>query len=149
MAKLSIGAVARDSGVKVPTIRYYESIGLLPEPPRTDSNRRSYGTEDVRRLAFIRHARELGFEVEAIRTLLELQDRPDQSCAAADAIARARLVEVERRIASLEALRAELSRMVEGCAHGHVGACRVIEILADHGECAHHHAAPARFGAEP
>lgn len=147
MSKLSIGTVAKASGVKVPTIRYYESVGLLPSPPRTDSNRRSYDDADVRRLAFIRHARELGFEVDAIRTLLKLQDEPDQSCQAADAIARDRLVEVEHRIASLKALRQELRRMVEGCSHGHVGACRVIEILADHGECRHHrHEEPARFG---
>ena len=139
MANLSIGAAARASGVKVPTIRYYESIDLLPSPPRTGSNRRFYDEGDVRRLAFIRHARELGFEIEAIRTLLQLQDEPDQPCAGADAIARGRLAEVERRIASLEALRAELVRMVEGCSHGHVAACRVIEILADHGECRHHH----------
>ncbi|MDR6952408.1 DNA-binding transcriptional MerR regulator [Ancylobacter sp. 3268] len=138
MPSLSIGAAAAASGVKVPTIRYYESIDLLPSPPRTGSNRRSYDAADVRRLAFIRHARELGFEVEAIRALLKLQDEPDQSCAAADAIARDRLAEVEHRIASLEALRAELMRMVEGCSHGHVGRCRVIEILADHGECRHH-----------
>ena len=135
----SIGEAARVSGVKVPTIRYYEDIGLLPTPPRTEGNRRTYGAEDIRRLAFIRHARELGFEIEAIRTLLKLQDEPGQSCAAADAIARDRLVEVEQRIASLTALRAELQRMVEGCSHGHVADCRVIEILADHGECQHHH----------
>ncbi|MCK0206564.1 helix-turn-helix domain-containing protein [Starkeya koreensis] len=137
--QFTIGEAARASGVKVPTIRYYEEIGLLPSPPRTEGGRRSYGGEDLRRLAFIRHARELGFEIEAIRTLLRLQDEPDQSCAAADAIARDHLVAVERRIASLTALRAELARMVEGCSHGHVSECRVIEILADHGECRHHH----------
>lgn len=147
-AQFSIGEVARTSGVKVPTIRYYEEIGLLPSPPRTEGGRRSYGAEDMRRLAFIRHARELGFEIDAIRTLLRLQDEPDQSCAAADAIARDRLLEVERRIASLTALKAELERMVEGCSHGHVGECRVIEILADHGECRFHDgpAEPAAFG---
>ncbi|SCW89683.1 MerR family transcriptional regulator [Ancylobacter rudongensis] len=134
----TIGEAARESGVKVPTIRYYEEIGLLPAPPRTEGGRRSYGAADLRRLAFIRHARELGFEIDAIRTLLQLQDQPDQPCAAADAIARDHLVTVERRIASLTALRAELQRMVEGCSHGHVASCRVIEILADHGECAHH-----------
>lgn len=138
-SSFSIGDVARESGVKVPTIRYYEQIGLLPSPPRTDGGRRSYGEDDMRRLSFIRHARELGFEIDAIRTLLQLQDTPDQSCAAADAIARDRLVEVERRIASLSALRAELMRMVEGCTHGHVGECRVIEVLADHRLCKHHH----------
>lgn len=138
IGQFTIGEVARESGVKVPTIRYYEEIGLLPPPPRTEGGRRSYGAADMRRLAFIRHARELGFEIEAIRTLLRLQDDPDQSCAAADAIARDHLVAVERRIASLTALRAELQRMVEGCSHGHVATCRVIEILADHDECRHH-----------
>jgi len=139
--QFSIGEVSKASAVKVPTIRYYEEIGLLPSPPRTEGNRRSYGEADISRLAFIRHARELGFEIDSIRTLLTLQDEPDQSCAAADAIARDRLVEVERRIASLTALKAELARMVEGCSHGHVAQCRVIEILADHGECEHHHKA--------
>ncbi|MCJ8144393.1 helix-turn-helix domain-containing protein [Ancylobacter sp. A5.8] len=137
-AQFTIGDAANASGVKVPTIRYYEEIGLLPPPPRTEGGRRSYGRADLDRLSFIRHARELGFEVDAIRTLLALQETPDQSCAAADAIARERLIEVERRIASLSALRAELERMVEGCSHGHVGECRVIDILADHGKCAHH-----------
>jgi len=127
----TIGDVARDTGVKVPTIRYYESIGLLPAPPRTHSNRRVYDEADRHRLAFIRHARELGFEVEAIRTLLSLQDRPEQSCESADAIARARLAEVDRRIASLTALRAELLRMLDHSAAGRVADCRVIETLAD------------------
>ncbi|MBN8956966.1 MAG: helix-turn-helix domain-containing protein [Rhizobiales bacterium] len=130
-----IGEAATRSGVKVPTIRYYELIGLLSAPPRSDANRRLYDDDDVRRLAFIRHARELGFEVDAIRTLLALQDEPGQSCAAADAVARNRLIDVEQRIASLTALKAELERMIVGCAHGRVAECRVIEILADHGKC--------------
>src|SRR5260370_28711645 len=133
----SIGEAARQSGVKVPTIRYYEQIGLLPVPSRTDRNRRLYDSDDVRRLAFIRHARELGFEVDAIGTLLTLQDEPGQSCEAADAVARRHLAAVEQRIVSLAALKAELERMVIGCAHGRVAECRVIEILADHGKCVH------------
>lgn len=119
----------------MPTIRYYEQIGLLPAPHRTESNRRLYAACDLRRLAFIRHARELGFEVEAIRALLRLQDAPNQSCAAADAIARAHLAEVEQRIVSLTALKGELKRMVTECAHGRVAECRVVEVLADHGQC--------------
>lgn len=133
----SIGDLARRTEVKVPTIRYYEQIGLLPPPPRTEGQQRRYGKDAVARLSFIRHARELGFEVEAIRTLLKLQDDPNQSCAAADSIASARLIEVEKRIASLTALRAELRRMVEQCACGRIADCRVIETLAetdhDHG----------------
>ena len=138
LENVPIGEAARQSGVKAPTIRYYEQIGLLPSPPRSDGNRRQFDARDLRRLAFIRHARQLGFEIEAIRTLLTLQDEPDQSCAAADEIARARLVDVEQRIASLTALKAELERMVAECAHGNVAACRVIEVLADHEQCRHH-----------
>jgi DNA-binding transcriptional MerR regulator len=138
MKKITIGEAARQSGVKVPTIRYYEGIGLLRAPSRSDGNQRSYEPSDLKRLIFIRHARELGFEVDAIRTLLSLQDNPLQPCASADAIAKARLVEVEQRIRSLTALKAELEMMVEGCVHGRVDQCRVIEVLADHGQCAHH-----------
>jgi DNA-binding transcriptional MerR regulator len=139
MKKITIGEAARQSGVKVPTIRYYEGIGLLPAPSRSEGNQRSYAPSDLDRLAFIRHARELGFEVDSIRTLLSLQDDPDQSCASADAIAKARLIEVEQRIRSLMALKAELEVMVEGCGHGRVDQCRVIEVLADHGKCMHPH----------
>ncbi|MEJ0017736.1 MAG: helix-turn-helix domain-containing protein [Acetobacteraceae bacterium] len=136
-ARISIGVASRRSGVKVPTIRYYEQIGLLPSPPRTDGNRRAFDDGDLRRLAFIRHARELGFEIDAIRALLELQDNPGQPCGTADAIARARLIEVEQRIESLKALKDELDVMIESCRHGKVADCRVIEVLADHGKCTH------------
>ena len=88
MKSIAIGEAARRSGVKVPTIRYYEQIGLLPPPGRTEGKRRLYEDADLRRLSFIRHARELGFEVDAIRTLLDMQDNPQASCAAADAAAR-------------------------------------------------------------
>ena len=83
---IAIGKVSEATGVKVPTIRYYEQIGLLPAPPRTEGNRRTYDLKDTERLTFIRHSRELGFDIGEIRTLLSLQDRPDQSCQDADAI---------------------------------------------------------------
>jgi DNA-binding transcriptional MerR regulator len=137
MQGVSIGEAAAASGVKVPTIRYYEQIGLLPAPPRTEGNWRHYSGGDLRRLAFIRHARELGFEIDAIRALLVLADKPEQSCATADQIARAHLLEIDSRISRLRALRAEVERMTEECAHGRVADCRVIEVLADHGQCAH------------
>ena len=135
---LPIGKVAEASGVKVPTIRYYEQIGLLPTPVRTEGNRRTYDRSDLDRLTFIRHSRELGFDLSEIRTLLALQDTPGQSCAEADVIAKARLIDVRQKIASLAALQHELERMVEGCSHGRVESCRVIEILADHGQCKFH-----------
>ncbi|MER8966893.1 helix-turn-helix domain-containing protein [Mesorhizobium sp. M0482] len=136
---MTIGEAARHSGVKVPTIRYYEQIELLPAAARSEANRRQYESADLRRLAFIRHARELGFGIEAIRALLTLQDNPSQPCATADAIAQARLADVVQRIRSLTALKAELEHMVEGCRHGKVCECRVIEVLADHDKCEHPH----------
>ena len=137
MAEMAIGALARQTGVKVPTIRYYESVGLLLAAPRTHSNRRLYGPEDVRRLRFIRHARELGFEMEAIRELLAMTAEPQASCDRADSIARRHLAEVNRRIEQLVSLRAELQRMIDECDHGRVSDCRVIEVLADHSQCQH------------
>jgi DNA-binding transcriptional MerR regulator len=130
MQSLSIGELARAAQVKVPTIRYYETIGLLRSPDRTQGRQRRYDRGDVRRLSFIRHARALGFEVEAVRALLALQDEPARSCKAVDKIARQRLEEVEVRIASLRALRRELCRMIEECAQGTVSDCRIIEALA-------------------
>ena len=124
---LTIGKLGAAAGVKVPTIRYYEQIGLLPEADRSAGNQRLY---------------DLGFRLEAIRDLLSLSDNPDQSCAAADTIARAQLAEVESRIVRLAALKAELERMVVQCSGGRIANCRVIEVLGDHSLCAtddHHH----------
>ena len=108
MRDYTIGEAARDSGVKVNTIRFYEERGLLAVPPRSGGNQRLYDTAAVARLRFIRHARDLGFGLPAIADLLELAGHPQAACADADAIAQAQLAEVERRIRHLTALRAEL-----------------------------------------
>jgi DNA-binding transcriptional MerR regulator len=125
--------------VKVPTIRYYEEIGLMPAAERSSGNQRLYGPTARERLSFIRHARDLGFPLEAIRDLLGLSDQPDHSCAAADAIARRQLAAIQSRIARLRALEDELTRMIVECAQGTVADCRVIEVLSDHRLCAHDH----------
>ena len=143
---LTIGRLGQAAGVKVPTIRYYEQIGLLPDAHRSAGNQRLYGRDALDRLAFIRHSRELGFTLEAIRDLLSLSDRPDQSCAAADSIARAQLAEVESRLARLTALKSELERMVAQCAGGRIADCRVIEALGNHSHCPPGHRDP---GAAP
>ena len=135
----SIGDLSARTGVKVPTIRYYEQMGLIGPEGRTEGNQRRYSRDGLNRLSFIRHARDLGFTLEAIRDLLSLSDRPDQSCAAVDAIAKAQLAEVESRLARLTALKAELERMVLQCAGGKIADCRVIEVLGDHTLCAHDH----------
>jgi DNA-binding transcriptional MerR regulator len=135
---LTIGELSRQTEVKIPTIRYYEQIGLLAEPTRTEGQQRRYRPEDVRRLNFIRHARELGFEVDAIRQLLSLASHPSRSCGELHDITRAHLAEVNDKIARLTALRDELETMV-ACDNRLVSECRIIEVLADHGECRHHH----------
>ncbi|OZA12490.1 MAG: MerR family transcriptional regulator [Rhodobacterales bacterium 17-64-5] len=136
---LTIGKLGEAAGVKVPTIRYYEQIGILPEPERSAGNQRLYGTRTLDRLAFIRHARDLGFPLEAIRDLLSLSDRPDQSCAEADVIAKEQLGAVQARITRLTALKGELERMIVQCAQGTIANCRVIEALSDHASCTQGH----------
>jgi len=138
MSMVPIGWLARESGVKIPTIRYYEDIGLLPHPARSEGNRRLYPPETARRLKFIRHARQLGFEIEDIRRLVAMAGAdPKRPCGEAHTIACARLHDIEDKIARLAAQREELLRMIGQCPHGCVGDCGVIEILDDHEKCLH------------
>jgi Cu(I)-responsive transcriptional regulator len=127
---MNIGELARAADTKTETIRYYERIGLLPAPPRTTGNYRTYSAADVRRLAFTRRARNLGFPIEQVRTLLDLADQKQQSCEAVDLIAREHLTEVKRKLADLSALRHELNSMIKQCRHGTIADCRIIEALA-------------------
>jgi DNA-binding transcriptional MerR regulator len=135
----SIGQLSQKSGVKVPTIRYYEKTGLIPEAPRNAGNQRRYDQGHLDRLTFIRHARDLGFDMQDIRDLLEMSETPQASCHAADSIARAHLETIRERIAQLSLLQTELERMVNECSHGHMSDCRVIKVLADHAHCTTDH----------
>lgn len=134
---MTIGDLSRETGVKVPTIRYYEGIGLMPAPPRSEGNRRLYGAKAVDRLRFIRHARELGFEVEAIRELLDLAEQPQRSCAKVDALAREHLRTITSRIERLTALKTEVEHMIKACAKGRIAKCRIIDTLSHHEHCLH------------
>ncbi|WP_273689367.1 MerR family transcriptional regulator [Ketogulonicigenium vulgare] len=135
---LTIGKLGKAAGVKVPTIRYYEQIGLLPDVGRSAGNQRLYGNDVLNRLRFIRHARDLGFPLEDVRALLSLSDQPEHSCAAVDTIAVRQLAEVRDRISRLQALEAELARMIAQDAHTTIADCRVIEVLGNHDLCKHH-----------
>ncbi len=126
----TIGELARATGTKVETVRYYERIGLLPAPPRTGGNYRSYGAAELARMSFIRRARDLGFSVEQVRALLGLSDDKQGDCASIDAIARTHVAEVERKLADLIALRRELKAVITSCKGGAVADCRIIEALA-------------------
>jgi DNA-binding transcriptional MerR regulator len=128
--EFTIGHLARQTGVKVPTIRYYEQVGLLPAPPRSPGNQRLYGNTHLARLSFIRHCRELGFSQAVIRDLLGLSDNPDQSCDSVATIARAKRDEIDCRITRLTDLRSELDRMITACTGGPIRDCRIVEALA-------------------
>ncbi len=138
MAKtFTIGDLARATGVKPTTIRWYEGQGLLPPPARTEGGHRAYADAHLQRLGFIRHARELGFPMPAIRELLHLASHPEQDCADAHAAATAQIKVIDAKLRQLKALRTELSRMARSCHGGRVAECRIIETLADHahGHC--------------
>jgi len=133
---MKIGELARLTGTSSETIRYYERIGLLRRPERTGSNYRDYGRADVERLAFIRQARNLGFDLTDVRSLLGLADEPERDCAEVDRITSAHLRAVEKKIDQLTRLHTELSRMVTQCRGGTVSDCRILGALSGWGSAA-------------
>lgn len=130
MKGIVIGELARATGTKSETIRYYERIGLLPRPPRTAANYRSYGAAELARLSFIRRARALGFSIEQVSALLDLADRRDRSCEAVDALAKEHLQMIEAKISDLKALRREIADLIGQCRKGTVAECRILDALA-------------------
>ena len=126
----SIGELARVTGSKVETIRYYERVGVLPPPARTGGNYRAYAQPHLDRLSFIRRGRDLGFSLDDVRELLRLSDDRQRSCGEIDQIARRRLAEVERKLADLTILRGELRQLIDQCQRGTVAECRIIAALA-------------------
>ncbi|WP_238191350.1 MULTISPECIES: MerR family transcriptional regulator [Methylobacterium] len=127
---ISIGELSRRSGVRIPTIRYYEQNRLISAPARTEGQQRRYTEEDVVRLSFVRQARELGLEVDAIRELLELGTGHSGSPEEAARLALRHRDETDRRIALLTALRSELGRLVAEYGRGRLHGGRLLEVLA-------------------
>lgn len=139
MQHYSIGQLAKRLNCAVQTLRYYESIGLVAPPNRTEGNQRRYSDAHLNQLRFVRHSRELGFSLDAIKSLLRLSRHADEPCHEANAIAEEQLTAVRSRIARLQALEEELSRMVGVCEGNTVEHCRVIEVLENHALCLHDH----------
>ncbi|MDA4844216.1 MerR family transcriptional regulator [Hoeflea poritis] len=135
----SIGQIARRTGVKVPTIRYYEQMGLIEAPERSQGNQRRYSKAELEQLGFIKHARDLGLSIDAIRDLLRLNAHPEMPCAEADRIASEHLANIRERIERLQRLESELSRIVKSCNAGTVKDCYVIRALSDHSLCRDEH----------
>jgi DNA-binding transcriptional MerR regulator len=131
MTALTIGELAKATGTKVVTVRYYEQAGLLPVPPRTAGNYRAYEADHLAKLHFIRRCRDLGFTLDQVRDLLRLSTQQDRACAEVDRIAAAHLAEIELKIADLTRLAGELRRIGSQCQGGGVIAnCRIIEALS-------------------
>ncbi len=129
MARLSIGALSKATGCNIETIRYYERIGLLPKPPRTQGGHRQYDEPELKRLTFVRRSRALGFTLDEIRGLLGLVDGGDYTCGEVKAITLDHLEEIRRKIADLTRLETVLRDMAAECEGGTVPDCPVIEAL--------------------
>jgi MerR family transcriptional regulator, mercuric resistance operon regulatory protein len=123
-----IGKLAAKTGVNIQTIRYYERVGLLSVPPRTVGRHRIYEADDVQRLTFIRRSRELGFDLEDVRALLELSDGKGD-CSAKDLTLR-HLANVRGKIASLRKLERALNRMTDACKPGDQNSCPIFDSLS-------------------
>ncbi|WP_394934855.1 heavy metal-responsive transcriptional regulator [uncultured Ilumatobacter sp.] len=108
---MQIGELANTAGVTTKTIRYYESIGVLDEPARTDSGYRSYGPAAVERLDFVKQAQSTGLALAEIKSILEIKDQGGQTCEHTKALLRQHLDELDERIIELEAARVELQAM--------------------------------------
>jgi DNA-binding transcriptional MerR regulator len=131
----TIGEISARVGVKIPTIRYYEKMGLLAEPSRSSGNQRRYSQKELEQLGFIKHARDLGFPLDTIRSLINLSQNKHDDCSAVDELASQHLQQVRNRLSLLSKLETELERIVGGCQAGVVEQCYVIESLAHHELC--------------
>ena len=126
---LSSGALAREAGVNIETIRYYEKIGLMPEPFRADNGYRVYGETGLKRLSFIRRCRELGFSLDQVRDLLGLVDGGDYTCAEVRDLSVVRLGDVRQKIRDLRKMERTLKEMVSQCDGGLVPECPIVDRL--------------------
>ena len=146
-ASISIGLLARQAGCTVPTIRYYEEIGLLQAAQRTEGGRRTYGAATAQRLSFIRRCRDFGFSIEQVRELVGLVDEPGRPCVEVREVAARHLVQVREKLAELQALERQLSAFVNSCDAACVGGaaldCTILEDLCSSGEAQKKTASPA------
>ncbi|MBX9934325.1 MAG: helix-turn-helix domain-containing protein [Methylobacterium sp.] len=129
--RLAIGALSRRTGVNIETVRYYERIGLLPAPARSEGGHRLYGGGHLMRLNFVRRARDLGFTLDEVRALLELAEKREPPCAGAREVAVSHLSDVRAKIAALRTMERVLADMVARCKEDATPECPLIEALFD------------------
>jgi MerR family mercuric resistance operon transcriptional regulator len=126
---MAIGKLSERTGCHIETIRYYERIGLLPNPPRTEGGHRMYGPDHLKRLTFIRRTRDLGFSLEDVRGWLRLVDGGAYSCAEVRTMTLDHVAEIRRKIADLRKMESVLEDMAAECEGGDVPDCPIIEAL--------------------
>ena len=126
---MKIGQVSAATGCQIETIRYYERIGLLKAPARTEAGYRHYTDADVDRLRFVARGRALGFSLEEIASLLRLAQDEGLSCDDVDRLARAHLADVQQRVGELLRIQEELQRTIEGCRGTQRSQCSILQAL--------------------
>lgn len=127
---MNIGEAAKQAGVSAKMIRHYEAGGLLPEAARTAAGYRQYGDDDVARLMFIRRCRLLGFSIDEIRDLLTLWQNPQRTAREVKELAQHHLLEVEHKIAELNAMQQTLQSMIDACSGDDCPQCSILDHLA-------------------
>jgi len=132
MTSLRIGQVADEAGVTVETVRFYESQALIPEPPRSQGGYRMYTADAVKRVRFIQRAKELGFSLKDIQSLLELRNEPGTTCAAIKAQTVHKIADVDDKIRDLVRIRDALSDLADRCVSGpNLSECPILDALDD------------------
>jgi MerR family mercuric resistance operon transcriptional regulator len=129
MDQMSRGSLAKQTGVNIETIRYYEKIGLMPDPTRSSAGHRIYDQSQLKRLSFIRRSRELGFTLHEIRELLELVDGGDYTCAEVRDRTLRHLNDVALKICDLQKMQSTLKSMASKCDGGLVPKCPIVDAL--------------------
>lgn len=125
----TIGGLSKKTGVNIETIRYYEKIGVMPKPQRSEGGNRLYDTEQVKRLSFIRRSRELGFSLDEIRELLKLVDEKTFTCAEIAALSQKHLDDIRAKIKDLRKIERHMKDMLAQCSRDHTPDCAIIDVL--------------------
>lgn len=125
-----IGTLSAETGVNIETIRYYEKIGLIPAPPRTDGRQRVYDGAHLKRLTFIRRSRELGFSLDEIRALLGLVRSGDLSCAEVKTMTEQHVADIRRKVKDLKKLERVLTELTAKCRGNTVPDCPILDALS-------------------
>lgn len=125
----AIGEMSRRTGVNIETVRYYEKIGMMPKPKRSEGGNRLYNTEQLQRLFFIKRCREIGFSQSEIKALLSMVDRDDVTCAEVHNITTDHAADIRHKIKDLRKLEKVLTQMANECSRGDIPECPIIETL--------------------